>query len=153
MNRSEFARKIAKNLRENNLKKPVRAPKQVFHISDDEGNVKDFVIKAAQRSYIYTEDDAKRFIDAACEVLADALKEGDCVTINGYGTIGLRYRKERRTRSRQEPHDMIVVPGHNVVKLNAGKHLQIAAKIYDMNAADAAREIKYRYDDLLSGDE
>ena len=51
MNRSEFARKIAKNLRENNLKKPVRAPKQVFHISDDEGNVKDFVIKAAQRSY------------------------------------------------------------------------------------------------------
>lgn len=153
MNRSDFVHKIAVNLRENNLKKPVRSPRQVFHISDDEGNSKDFVIKPAQRSYIYTEEDVKRVIDAACEVLAEALKVGDCVTLTGYGTIGLRYRKERRTRSRQEPHDMIVLPGHNVVKLNAGKYLQVAAKIYDMNTKDAAREISYRYDDLLPDDD
>lgn len=149
MNRMEFVHKVTTNLRENNLKKPVRSPKQVFHISDDEGNTKDFVIKAAQRSYIYTEEDVRRVIDAALEELVEALKVGDCVTVNGYGSIGLRYRKERRTKSRQEPHEMIVVPGHHVPKLNAGKYLQVAAKIYDMNSADAAREIKYRYDDLM----
>lgn len=150
MNRMEFVHKVATNLRENNLRKPVRSPRQVFHISDDNGNTKDFVIKAAQKSYIYTEDDVRRVIDAALEELVEALKVGDCVTVNGYGTIGLRHRKERRTRSRKEPHDMIVVPAHNVPKLNAGKYLQIAAKIYDMNSADAARETKYRYDDLIA---
>ena len=153
MNRADFVHKIAVNLRENGLKKPVRAPRQTFHISDDEGNSKDFVIKAAQRSYIYTEEDVRRVIDAACEELAEALKVGDCVTINGYGTIGLRYRKERQTKSRVEPHDMITVPAHHVCKLNAGKYLQVAAKIYDMNEKDAAKEIGYRYDELLPDDD
>jgi hypothetical protein len=45
MNRKELVRRAANVMRDNNIKKPVYSQKQVIHISDDDGNTKDFVIK------------------------------------------------------------------------------------------------------------
>ena len=149
MNKLDFVHKITVNLRENNMKKPVRSPKQVFHISDDDGNSKDFVIKAAERSYIYTEEDVKRILDAALEELANALQNGDDVNITGYGSIGLKFRKERRMKNGLDINgEYITLPGHNVPKLFAGKRLKVAAKIFDMKSEESSQKIGYRYDNL-----
>ena len=149
MNKLDFVHKITVNLRENNMKKPVRSPRQVFHISDDDGNSKDFVIKAAERSYIYTEEDVKRILDAALEELANALQDGDDVNITGYGSIGLKFRKERRMKNGLDVNgEYITLPGHNVPKLFAGKRLKVAAKIFDMKSEEASQKIGYRYDNL-----
>ncbi len=154
MNKAEFIQKVTANLRENNLKKPVRSPRQVFHISDDDGNTKDFVIKAAQREYIYTEEDVRRFVDAALDVIVDAFKVGDDIAMSGYGTLGLKYRKERRVKNGLSPTgEYHVLAGRHVPKLFAGKGLKVAAKIYDMNIADADKSIEYRYDDLTADDD
>lgn len=154
MNKLDFVHKITINLRENNLKKPVRSPRQVFHISDDNGNSKDFVIKATERNYIYTEEDVKRFLDAALEELVIALQSGDDVNITGYGSIGLKFRKERRIKNGLDTgEEYLTLPGHNVPKLFAGKRLKVAAKIYDMNMEESSKEIGYRYDDLTDDSE
>lgn len=44
MNRQAFIKNVADLLREKNIKKPISIPKQVFHISDNDGNSKDFTI-------------------------------------------------------------------------------------------------------------
>jgi len=154
MNRKDFIRKVTANLRDNNLRKPIRSPRHVFHISDDEGNSKDFIIKANQREYIYTEEDVERFVTAALDVIVDALKDGDNVNFSGYGSIGLKYRKGRHVRNDLvNKGEYLFLPGHNVPKLFAGKQLKIAAKIFDMKTDEANQQIEYRYDDIAPTDE
>ena len=57
MNRNEFVRRVTSVMRENDIRKPVSSPKQVFHISDDEGNSKDFVVRKTDKKVIFTIDD------------------------------------------------------------------------------------------------
>lgn len=65
MNRKELVRRIANVMRENNIRKPVSSQKQVFHISDDEGNTKDFVVKKTDKGVLFTYDDVEaRWIPA-----------------------------------------------------------------------------------------
>ena len=54
MNRKEFARRVATLMREKDIRKPVSIPKQVFHISDDEGNSRDFVVRKTDKSVQFT---------------------------------------------------------------------------------------------------
>ena len=63
MNRKELVRRIANVMRENNIRKPVSSQKQVFHISDDEGNTKDFVVKKTDKGVLFTYDDVEAMMD------------------------------------------------------------------------------------------
>ena len=49
MNKIDFIKCVSDVLRTNDIKKPVSIPKQVFHISDDEGNSKDFTVKKTDK--------------------------------------------------------------------------------------------------------
>ncbi|MBP5462526.1 MAG: HU family DNA-binding protein [Lachnospiraceae bacterium] len=98
MNRREFVRRIANVMRENNIRKPVSSPKQVFHISDDEGNKKDFVVKKTDKSVLFTVDDVEAVVDACLYVIEESLKRGVPVCIRGVGSLGLKYRKPRATK-------------------------------------------------------
>ena len=49
MNKTELIQRVASVMRENNIRKPVSSQKKVFHISDDDGNVSDFVIKKSNK--------------------------------------------------------------------------------------------------------
>ena len=51
MNRMEFVRRVAQEMRENNMRKPISTPKHVFHISDDEGNSKDLSLENLTNLY------------------------------------------------------------------------------------------------------
>lgn len=95
MNRKELVRRIANVMRENDIRKPVSSQKQVFHISDDEGNSKDFVVKKTDKGVLFTYDDVEAVMDTCLAVIGDSLKRGESVSIRGFGTLSLNYRKPR----------------------------------------------------------
>ncbi len=99
MYRKEFASRVASVLRQNDIKKTVKSPKHVFHISDDEGNSKDFVVRGSEKRKLYTVDDVDAIIEGCIAVALDALREGDTVDIYGFGRLFLKYRKPRYTRN------------------------------------------------------
>lgn len=137
MNRSEFIKRVSNVLRKNDIKKHVHLPKQVFHISDDDGNTKDFSVKKTDKTIIYTNNDVASIIDACLYVIQEALKSGDTVTISGFGRFGLLYRKERKTKS-IGTNEEICIEGHYIPKFYFGKDLRRCAKLYELSRQDAS---------------
>lgn len=132
MNKKEFASRVAKTLRENNMRKPVSIKKHTFHISDDDGNSADFHIKQRDRDVIYTVDDTTNVIDACIAVIVDALKNGEDIDIRGFGRLGLHHRAARRTK---EPNTdkWVDVEARYVPKFFFGNDLRMAAKLYELS--------------------
>lgn len=145
MNKRDFIRSVSEVLRDNNIKKPISIPKQVFHISDDEGNTRDFAIKKIDKTAIYTINDVNAIIDACIYVIQECLKKGDPITIHGFGTLGLRYRKPRTTKSVNNNED-IVIEGRYVPKFTFGNDLRMCAKVYELSLSDRIPEPEPIYD-------
>lgn len=135
MNRREFVRRIANVMRENNIRKPVSSPKQVFHISDDEGNKKDFVVKKTDKSVLFTVDDVEAVVDACLYVIEESLKRGEPVSIRGFGSLGLKYRKPRATK-RPGTEEWVDVEARYVPKFSFGNDLRMCAKVYELSLGD-----------------
>ena len=132
MNRKELVRRVAAVMKDNGIRKPISSPKQVFHISDDEGNTKDFVVKKTDKSVLFTIDDVESMVDAFICVIEDALKHGDSVSIRGFGTLGLHHRKARATKhpTTGEP---IEVEARYVPKFFFGNDLRLCAKMFELS--------------------
>lgn len=135
MNKKELTRKAAEVLRKSSARKTVSLPRQVFHISDDNGNQKDFIVKKADKEVLYTIDDVAIILDALIFAIKESLKVGDPVTIHGFGTFGLRYRKPRQTKQ-LGTDDTITIDGRFVPKFSFGNDLRLCAKIYEMSFDD-----------------
>lgn len=65
--------------------------------------------------------DAEKALDATLETIIGALKEGDKVTLIGFGTFSISHREERQGRNPQT-NKTITIPAKNVVKFKAGKN-------------------------------
>lgn len=146
MNRKGLVRGIAAFLRDNNIRKPVAIPKKTLHISDDDGNVKDIVIKGMDKQAPFTVDDVETIIDTCLYVIQESLKKGEPVTIQGFGSLGLKYRKARSTKKigtteRQE------IPGRYVPKFSFGNDLRVCAKLYELSLNDVRDEEPSLLDD------
>ena len=127
MNRKELVRRIAAVMKDNGIRKPISSPKQVFHISDDEGNTKDFVVKKTDKDVLFTIDDIESMVDTCIYVIEDALKHGDSVSIRGFGTLGLHHRKARATK-----HPTTGEPRY-VPKFVFGNDLRLCAKMFELS--------------------
>lgn len=151
MRKSELIQSAAILLREADARKPFRSPKHILHVSDDDGNCKDFVIKQTEGAAIYTKRDVALILDACTQVLCDALKRGDSVTISGIGTIGLIYRKPRETKipGTDQP---VAVPGRFYPKLTPGHRLKLSAKLYELSLSDHVEDGTLNDDDLIEDD-
>lgn len=132
MNRKELVRRIAAVMRDNGIRKPISSQKQVFHISDDEGNTKDFVVKKTGKDVLFTIDDVESIMDACIYVIEDALKHGDSVSIRGFGTLGLHYRKARTTKH-PATGNTVEVDARYVPKFIFGDNLRLCAKIFELS--------------------
>ena len=137
MYRRDFVRAVAEVLRVSGARKPVSIPKHVLHVSDDEGNSKDFSIKKADKNMLYTVDDVNKMVDACIDVIERALKAGDDISIHGFGTLGLRYRKARRTKNMLNG-DEIEIEARFVPKFIPGKSIKTCARVYSLNAMEAS---------------
>ena len=139
MNRKDFTRAVTDMLRKKGMKKPISIPKQVFHISDDDGNSKDFTIKRTDKKAIYTFSDVDAVIEACLAVIKECLKKGDQITFRGFGTLGLIYRKERSTKmvGKGTP---IKIAGHYIPKFSFGDDLRLSAKLYELSLKDRLKD-------------
>lgn len=139
MNKKELSSRVAEVLRTNNLRKPVSIKKHTFHITDEEGNSADFHIKQQDKNVIYTVDDATNVIDACIAVITDALKNGEEISIKGFGTLGLHYRAARRTK---EPisGEWCEIEARYVPKFAYGNDLRMAARLYELSINESEEQ-------------
>ena len=134
MNKKEFVRKVAEVLRDSDIRKPVSSPRHVFHISDDEGNSKDFVVKQSDKNVLFTVVDIENIVDACLTVISNSLENGDSLSIRGFGTLGLRYRKGRKMKDTNG--EWIECPPGFVPKFSFGNDLKRSARLYEVSVQD-----------------
>lgn len=135
MNRRELISNITSVLRSTNTRKPVRMPKQVFTISDGEGNSKSFEIKNEDKEVIYTVQDVEKFLETYAFVIKESLKRGEKVAIHGFGTLDIHYRKPRRTRDIVTGEE-ITIEGRYVPKFIPGAELKQCCRTFGMSLED-----------------
>lgn len=154
MNKKELIQRASELLRQKNIKKVVPGGKTVLHISDDNGNSSDFVVKKAEKTIIFNIDDLTSIMDAFLYVVEDALKHGEEVSIHGFGSLGLKYRQERST-FHPDTKERCVIDGHYTPKFISGKGLKLAAKVFELSLDENQRnDPDPRYDDYdADGDE
>ena len=135
MNKKDLISKAADLLRKSNIRKPVSTPKQVFHISDDDGNQKDFVVKKTDKTVLYNAADVAAILDACLSVVEDAIKHGEEIYIHGFGSLGVHQRAARTTKH-PETGEIVEVRARYVPKFTFGNNLRMAAKLYEMSLDD-----------------
>jgi DNA-binding protein HU-beta len=135
MNKRQLASRVVEVMRKNNIRKSVLVPKKVFHISDDEGNTKNFVVKSADKNVLFSVDDVETILDTALQVIVESLKTGEPVTIQGFGSFGLKYRKARVTKQ-LGTDEWIDIAARYVPKFSFGNSLRMAAKLYELSLED-----------------
>lgn len=149
MNRRELVKNVVGKLRENGIKKPISAQRQVLHISDDSGNSTNFVVKKSDRSILFTYEDIESILDTFITVIEDALKEGDQISIRGFGTLGLHYRKARRTKH-PDTGEPVEVPDRYVPKFAFGNDLRMCARLFELALEDKSNN--YRIENNIISD-
>lgn len=136
MNQKDLARRIAAGLREDDTRKPVMFPKRTFHISDDDGNHKDFTVQGMGKALTYTVEDVENILDMCQRVIMDVLEHGDTITVRGFGTLGLKYFK---------PRSSLKIPGTDIEagtepvylpKFVASRTLKACGKVYALSLRD-----------------
>lgn len=87
-------------------------------------NKSELVSAVAEKSSL-TKSEAGRAVDATIEVIGEALKAGDAVTLLGFGTFAVKERKERSGRNPQTG-EAIQIKASSVPSFKAGKGLKDA---------------------------
>lgn len=74
-----------------------------------------------------TKADAKRALDAVLKTTIDALRNGDNVSLVGFGSFKITERKAR-TGMNPKTRQKIEIPARNVVRFKPGAELEEAVK-------------------------
>ena len=135
MVKRELISRVAAVLRENDVRKSVPMPKHVFHISDDEGTSKDFVIKETNKNVLYTVEDITAIVDACLYVIQEALKQGEGVSLYGFGRLILKYMKPKRVKNVLDS-GLVDIDGHYLPKFVVGNDLRRCAQVYEQSLKD-----------------
>lgn len=132
MYKRQLVERVVAVLRENGTRKPVRFPRHVFHIVDDDGNKTDFAVRKTDKTVAYTDDDVDAVVEACLAVIKEALIKGESVAVKGFGSLGLKYRKPRSTKSILTG-EKIDIDGRYVPKFSFGPDLRMCAKMYELS--------------------
>lgn len=146
MHKRELINRVSEVLKSNNIRKYVSPQKTILHITDDDGNHSDFTIRKNQTGLLFTSDDISSIIDACLVVVEDALKQGEDVTIQGFGTLALKKRAARKTLH-PETGDPVEVSERYVPKFTFGNRLRLAARLFSISADAVLREA----DEIIAG--
>lgn len=136
MTKKDLISRVVSVLQSNGISKKISTPKQVFHISDDEGNQKDFIVRKSDKEIYFNSNDIASIVDACLLVVEDAIKQGEEVTLHGFGTLGLHHRAARKTK-KVGTDEWVNIDARYVPKFVAGNNLKIAAKLYEMSLCDS----------------
>lgn len=135
MNKNKLIESIVDVLRENDIRKSVPAQKTTLHISDDQGNHSDFVVKKKTTGLLFTKEDITSVVDACIAVIEDSIKRGEEISIMGFGSLGVHKRL-----SRQGKHpvtgEVFNTGDKYVPKFTFGNNLRMAARVYELSLLD-----------------
>jgi DNA-binding protein HU-beta len=87
-------------------------------------NKADFIGAVASAGEL-SKADAARAVDAVIDVVKDALKKGDSISLVGFGTFQVRKRAAREGRN-PRTGDTIKIDASNIPSFKAGKALKDA---------------------------
>lgn len=149
MNRKEFVRRVADLLKEKNVRKPISVPKQILHISDDEGNHKDFTFQKVEKTAMYTVSDVDAILGACLKEIESAICRGEEVSLFGFGSLGVHRRAARSTKV-PGTDQFVEVAERYVPKFSFGTNLRAAARLYEMSLNDEASQAQW-YGDIDDG--
>jgi DNA-binding protein HU-beta len=83
------------------------------------------LIEAIAESADITKSDASRALDAVLEAITDALKDGETVSLVGFGSFSVKERAERQGRNPQSG-ESITIKAAKIPSFKAGKVLKDA---------------------------
>lgn len=136
MTKKNLISRVVSVLQNNCVSKKVSSPKQVFHISDDEGNKKDFFVRKTDKKVSFNSSDVAFILDACLLVVEDAIKHGEEVALHGFGTLGLHHRAARKTK-KVGTDEWVDIEARYVPKFVPGNNLKLAAKLYELSLLDS----------------
>ena len=136
MTKKDLISRVVSVLQNNGVAKKISTPKQVFHISDDEGNQKDFIVRKTDKEVSFNSGDVALILDACLLVVEDAIKHGEEVTLHGFGTLGLHHRAARKTKQ-VGTDEWVDIEARYVPKFVSGNSLKLAAKLYELSLTDS----------------
>ena len=131
MNKKQLINKTVEVLKNNNVRKRISSQKTVLHVSDDDGNSKDFVIKKSPTGLLFTSGDVTAVIDACLNIIEDALLHGEEVSLHGFGTFEVSKMKEKQIKH-PETGEPITLKERYVPKFHYGNNLRMAALSYGL---------------------
>lgn len=140
MNKRDFITRVSEEMRRRNIRKPVSIPKQVFHISDNEGNSKDFTIKSTDKSVLYNRDDVEAVVETCLYYAQECLKKGEPISFRGFGTLEVKYKKPRSAKNVYDGSE-IIINGRYSPKFTFGNDLRMCAKMYELSLEERLKEI------------
>lgn len=82
------------------------------------------LIKKVAESGDVTQEVAGRVVNAMLEEITSALKEGEKVTLTGFGNFEPRQAAERQGKNPRNPEEAITIPAHVKVTFKASKKLK-----------------------------
>lgn len=133
----DLARRIVEVLKENNVRKDVRATKMTLHITDDEGNAKDFVVKKPRTDVLFDTADVRSIIEAFMAVVSDAILHGEEVRMFNFGTFRIKQKAASKARH-PETKELIDVPAYYYPSFTYAKRLKNAAKLYEATEQESS---------------
>lgn len=130
MNKKELVKRINEELRATGQKKPIALERHTLHVSDDNGNSTDFVIREKDREVIYTAKDVEKILDACCDVVLRALENGEEVNVHGFGALKVKTHPSQsifhvRTK------EMVEVAPYCTPQFVPGINVRSAVKVYE----------------------
>lgn len=90
------------------------------------------LIKQLRESYGYTKKDAVRIIKDFTDLILTNLKEGNTISLHGFGCFDMVERKARLCPNRQEGGSRLI-PTHYVPRFFPGKGMRLMVKIWEDN--------------------
>jgi len=128
MNKRELAMRIASTLREQGARKAVSFPKHTFRISDNDGNQKDFVVKRSDAQVLYTVEDIYTVLGGLVDVIHDALREGESITLNSIGTLRHKFVRAKRVKGFRP--EAVTLPAHYTPNFAMSSALRDSVRVY-----------------------
>lgn len=129
MNEKDLAKRIVEVLKNNNVRKDVRATRMVLHITDDEGNSKDFVARKPRTDVMFDKNDVTAMLQAFMAVVSDAILNGEEIRMFNFGTFKIKQKAATRARH-PETKEIVEIPSYYYPSFTFAKRLKNAAKLF-----------------------
>lgn len=131
MTKKELICSITDALKERDERKEIRAQQMRLKVVGEGGQEHTFVVKDEKRTVMYNQDDVDRFFTAMIDIIEDAVRRGDTITIPGFGSLFVKYKSPHRM-AHPVTGEPMMTKGRYYPSFSPGHRLKMAACAYSL---------------------